>query len=752
MMSRNTVAAGKGTLWLYAVTLLGSALLLFSVQPMVGKMLLPILGGTPGVWNTCMVFFQAVLLAGYAYAHGSVVLLGVRRQAAVHIVVLLSPLLLLPIVVGADSVPTTDNPVPWLLGRLLLGVGVPFFVVSTSAPLLQRWFSRTDHPAAHDPYFLYAASNTGSLVALLGYPVFFEPALGLADQSWAWAAGYGLLIVMVIGCAIAMWRCASRVTVGGGGETGGAALTLGVEGERSSALTMVRRLRWIALALVPSSLMLGVTTHITTDIAPVPLLWVVPLALYLLSFVLVFARKPLLAHSWMGGLFPFVVAPVSLLTFQNASGWGWISVPAHLLLLFVVAMVCHGELAKDRPSASRLTEYYFWLAVGGVLGGSFNAIVAPLVFDSIAEYPLMAVLACVVLARRGHGVRRRLNRLLDVGWPVVVGLATAGLLLGAHASGHWAQPPLWLTIGVPAVLCVLLRKRPLRFGLGLGAVMLSSVLCFASWSENALYKGRNFFGTKEVAIDDGGNFITFVHGSTIHGIQRTATDFRRVPMVYFHPTGPVGDVFRTARGNDAELEVAIIGLGAGSMASYAKPGQHFTFYEIDPEVERIARETEYFTFLADCRGTCDVIVGDGRLTLGEAPDGRYGMIFLDAFSSDAVPTHLLTKEALRLYLSKLDEGGMLIFNITNRYLSLEPMLGALAAQEGLVCLSRLDPANEERDRATGRFASHFLVMARQLKDIRRLDYDPNWKEVPPRPGMSVWTDQYSNIFSVIRRH
>jgi len=525
-------------------------------------------------------------------------------------------------------------------------------------------------------------------------------------------------------------------------ETGG--------GVSSAAVTARRRLWWVGLAFIPSSLMLGVTTHVTTDIAPVPLLWVVPLALYLLTFVLVFARKPLLRHAWMVRCFPFVVVPVALMSVQSESLLGWLPIPAHTLMFFVVAMVCHGELAADRPDTKHLTEFYLWLSVGGVLGGLFNAAVAPVIFNTVFEYPLVIVLSCLVLARRSRGVAKRWDRVLDFVLPLLAGLATAALIVGIKRSGVAASgPPFVITIGVPAIICVVLRKRALRLALCLGAVMLSSAFCFKDRSTNTLYVGRNFFGVKSIVADPGDDFHMFVHGRTVHGIQRTDPRHRGMPMAYFHRSGPVGDVFKLLSGMKPSAHVAIVGLGAGSMACYARPGQHFVFYEIDPEVERIARDDRYFTFLADCRGTEEVIVGDGRLALAEAPDGYFGKIFLDAFSSDAVPTHLLTREALQLYLDKLTDDGLLIFNITNRYLDLEPALGALAADAGLVGLVRHDQALEEGARESGRLASSFAVLARSPADMRWLVHDANWKDIAHEAKIKVWTDQYSNIFRLL---
>jgi hypothetical protein len=737
-------------LLIYATTLFVSALLLFLVQPMVGKMILPALGGTPAVWNTCMVFFQALLLAGYAYAHGAVRIFGVRGQSAVHLGLLLLPIVLsvtgllvvLPIAIDTSGVPTSvDNPVGWLLIRLLIGVGLPFFVVSSNAPVLQMWFSRTGHSASADPYFLYSASNAGSLLALLGYPLVVERLLAVDRQSGLWYAGYGLLCGLALVCAGLLWR-APRST----------ADVPAPEIDDGRPVTGWRRLRWIALAFVPSSLMLGATTHITTDIAPVPLLWVVPLALYLLSFVIVFARRPIISHGRVLMFFPMVLALVAVMTIQGAASLGWIPVVLHLVMLLAAALACHGEMAADRPAARHLTEFFLWMSVGGVLGGLFNAVVAPLVFDTLIEYPLVMVVAGLVLVRR-RDPNTAGNRALDFAIAVGIGLVVAGFLLLLRYGIKLSTPPLILTILVPAALCIAVEQiwpRTLRFGLSVGAAMIAIVACSRLDSSRMLYEGRNFYGMKSAYAHPSGSYHEFAHGTTVHGAQWTDPKGQDTPLTYFHPTGPVGNVFRVYESMRVKQNVGIIGLGAGAMAPYAQPGQHFTFYEIDPEVARIASDPALFTYLERCGEKCDIVLGDGRLTLAAAPDAHYGLLFLDAFSSDAVPVHLLTREALELYLRKLDPDGLLIFNITNRYLDLAPLLASLAEETGLSCRVRRDDANVP---GVSQFplkkASRFFVMSRNARALARLERFPDWEKPDAGRTIRPWTDQYSNIFSVL---
>ncbi|MEA2241615.1 MAG: hypothetical protein QOD24_1171, partial [Solirubrobacteraceae bacterium] len=404
---------GTGVVALFSATLFLSAGLTFLVQPMFAKFVLPLFGSTPAVWNTSMLFFQTTLLAGYLYAHESTRRVGVRRQAVVHLGVVLLPLLVLPVAVPDGWIPPADsNPVPWLLGLLAVAVGLPFFVVSTTAPLLQRWLVATDHPAAADPYFLYRASNLGSVLGLLSYPLVVEPSMRLAEQGRLWSAGYGLLVLLVFACAVVVWRSPRGSADGGAGEDVGAAPATSSSAVPAASQgstdqpTLTRRLRWVGLAFVPSSLMLGVTTMITTDIAPIPLLWALPLSLYLTSFILVFApgsRSDRLRRAMVFAL-PAVVLLISMILLLQVRGPLWISlwvmVPIHLAGFFVVAVVCHGELARDRPPARWLTEFYLLISLGGALGGVFNALVAPALFDSLAEYPIALVLAALCLPGR----------------------------------------------------------------------------------------------------------------------------------------------------------------------------------------------------------------------------------------------------------------------------------------------------------------------------------------------------------------
>jgi len=851
---------------LFSATILLSAALLFSIQPIIAKMLLPLLGGTPAVWTTCMLFFQGALLAGYLYAHLLSRRWTMRGQSAVHLGLMLLAGLVLPFGVSDDAVRSLApdaNPAGWLLQGLLVSVGLPFFVISASAPLLQKWFSKTGHPSAHDPYFLYAASNLGSLAALLSYPVLIEPHLRLVTQSQAWTAGYATLGALFLLCAVAQARSsaeagisppspepdgraslssASRVgrvplTSSGspgrtrptgfmgrehGSETekalqeptpsplpGGEPRTIAECGVRSAEfpfrnphsefLTPAggaggafsrpsprQRFFWVALAFVPSSLMLGVTTYLTTDIASIPLLWILPLSLYLLTFVLAFARRSVVPRGFLHRTTPFAAVGLIYLVLSEATEPVALLIGIHLLFFFVAALACHARLADERPPATHLTEYYFWLSLGGVLGGLFNAIVAPNIFRQVIEYPIAIVLACLLRrdkAREGSpasyqpqgraslspasriglpgswiGSPRRtcpteggFTDWLDLALPAALGLLT--LLLVAWIPTFKDLPVqlrLVLIFGPPLVLAATLADRPLRFGFGLAAILLASSL-YSGGHGRALHVERNFFGVLRVTLDPDGSFRRLVHGNTVHGRQFIDPARRSEPLSYYHRSGPLGQIFRIFESKTANTNVAVVGLGAGSMASYARPHQRWTYFEINPGVIRVAQNTNYFTFLSESHpAAARMIVGDARLRLREAPEKHFDLILIDAFSSDAIPAHLITREALELYLSKLAEGGFLVFHISNRCLDLEPVLGDLAGSQHLVCYAHDEADPSDWELAGGKDQSHWAVIARRVEDLGRFTKDGRWQPVNSRRKPQVWTDDFSNIWSVFK--
>jgi spermidine synthase len=717
--------------------------MLFLVQPMFAKMILPLLGGAPAVWNTAVVFYQAVLLGGYLYTHLSTRRLGVRRQALLHGVLLFLPLLVLPIAVpGGWNPPTASNPIPWLLALLMVAVGLPFFVISTSSPLLQAWFARTGH---RDPYILYAASNVGSMAALLGYPTLIEPRLELGDQSRLWTFGYLALVALTLACAALVARApaAAEETEAPAAPAAGAA--------REASPMLPRRLRWLGLAFIPSSLMMSVTTYITTQIAPLPLLWVIPLALYLLTFILVFAGRPVLPQWLLVRAFPLVFTLLVILMLAQATLLIMFLALLHLIVFFLASMICHGAIAADRPAPRHLTEFYLWMSLGGVLGGMFNALLAPLIFSSLVEYPLVLALACLALPRFGADAAQPFFKRLDLVLPPAVGALLAALILGVPRLGL-SDDLLILPVvfGIPALICFGFSRRPLRFALGIGTLFLVAGLLYTGGQGQLLASERSFFGLNRVLLTTDGRFHAIAHGGTNHGMQSVDPARRTTPLTYYYRNGPIGQVFEAYSGPHAKQRVAVIGLGAGSLACYRTPGQTWTFYELDPSVERIARDPRYFTYLQDCAPDSAVILGDGRLSLVGAAEGAYDLLVLDAYSSDTVPVHLLTREAMALYLAKLAPDGIIAFHISNEYLNLKPVIASLAEDAGLVTLFQDDFNISPEDAANGKYASQWVVIARDPADLARLSGDPRWQPLTAQPGTAVWTDSFSSVINLIR--
>jgi hypothetical protein len=928
----------------FSLSLFASAALLFLVQPMIGKMILPQLGGTPAVWNTCMVFFQGVLLVGYGYTHLLTTTQSTRRQVLIQGCMLFLPFLVLPFALGNWEPETEHNPIFSLLGKLCIMVGLPFFLVSTTAPLLQKWFFHTGHPAAKDPYFLYGASNFGSMLGLVLYPTVVEPWLQVSapegDATWQtqvhlWTFGYALFVGLVIGCAVVVWQAlagksespaeiaaqsappptepapapatvpaATAITSGlkrRGARSGTAAAasapaappaqTVGLNTPNDN-ITFWRRLRWIGLAAAASSLMLGVTTYMTTDIAAVAFFWIIPLGLYLLTFILVFSRWPTV---WTGTphMVVMFVQPC-LLLFLVLKMIGNMTAPRydeilnftlHLGAFFSTALMCHGELAKDRPSAKHLTEFYFWMSLGGVLGGLFNALFSPIVFQyGIWEYPAAMAFACLLRSNLVEDVKTlipgdssagrptRVGYGLDFCVPIAMGLACYGLsYVGDVYATNFSLFRKSYLLAVLVVVALALSLRPVRFGLSVAALFIA-MIAYERVHDPLLYEGRSFFGFMRVREQKGtweampelfkGHDVPaewkvyrkLIHGGIDHGQQVVRYKYedangvvteeteamnlrkRREPITYFHERNGIAELFykltwpkaqpvtavidmngrSDARlpasmfalaGGDfaaytmlantqSEPPFAVVGLGTGLLACYAKPYQHVDIYEIDPLIKNLSIVPGYvppwhqdratmpklpdptFYFVHDAQeryAKIDVKLGDGRLQLKKAPEHYYHIIVLDAFSSDAIPVHLLTKDAIKLYLDKLADGGVLIFNTTNRYMRIEGVLAAIAGDLGLVCLECSDIARGSDH--PDRFAADWLVLQRKIDKnsyknggppIRdRLEaarvrlawngrpvhqdngdevIDKRWHDVEPLPG-PVWTDSYSNLLN-----
>ncbi len=766
-------------LLLYSLTLFTGATLLFVMQPMVGKMILPLLGGTPAVWSTCMVFFQAALLGGYAYAHALTTRLRPSRQVLVHVVALALPFAVLPLAVNPRLLRGGEaNPILDVLTLLSLSVGLPFLVVSATAPLLQKWFTHTGHPAARDPYFLYAASNLGSMLALLGYPTLVEPRLHLQGSSWLgqtalWSVGYGLLAVLTALCALTLWLKPAAGPAAASAEAEAAPAPV------EERPRWARRLYWIVLALVPSSLLLGVTTYITTDLAAVPLLWVLPLAIYLLTFILAFGRWPRLLHHLVVALALPLTLLVIFLMVSALPERIWVIVLWHFGLLFVLALACHGALALDRPGPRHLTEFYLLISVGGVLGGLFNALVAPLVFSSLIEYPLMMVLACVLLAATrsaalgpGGGARRALLAVAAAAALALVLYSESATLrvdfaflervldLSADRVSDWLDPAerlvnKLLIYGPPLAVAWFLRRRPLHLGLALASVLLISGFVDARNSDQ-IRQSRSFFGVLRISRDrDPKGYTELRHGTTLHGRQSLEPSRRAEPLSYYQRKGPIGQLFAELDRRPGSRHMAVVGLGTGTLAAYARPGDRITFYEIDRLVRDVAFDPAYFTYVTDARDravTVRLELGDARIRMEavrrDRPEERYDVILVDAFSSDAIPVHLLTREALRLYFDLLGPRGILALHISNRYLRLEPVVAALA-EEGHYARMLQDGGTDD---IRGAVEASWAILARRTEDFGELASDSRWTQtrLDVEPAVSAWTDDFHNLLSIFK--
>ncbi len=842
----------------FALAMFSSAALIFVLQPLFARMVTPLLGGSPSVWNTSMAFFQAALLAGYVYAHMLARLKDIRVQAAIHAGVLLLAWLVLPVHVNAAfGAPSSEHPALWLVGVLTLSVGAPFAAASATAPLLQSWYARTGREDAHDPYYLYAASNFGSFIGLLGYPIIVEPLLGTHAQSLAWASGYVLVAAMI------MLSAAMAIAAHGDAPK--------ADTHAGPAPTWNQRLYWIAAAGVPSALVLGVTLHILTDVASAPMIWVVPLALYLATFVIAFARgaeridrATLIVH-------PFALA---VLIASYLWGGNWLFAVCGILSgFFFSALVCHFALSNARPSADRLTEFYLFVSLGGVLGGAFAAFVAPVIFNNVYEYPLALAAACLFRPR----MQTEMPRLMDASIAIAALLAALAVILHVAAPSHavlvvgalgaaaamvaagWGDETrplaarytflaiaavhavllIWVAVHVDSyftaitfeghpraelnqpwaalvmvssflvltfavhgtvqtrndhrriadfaygvtiasvvflVILVLYGRRMdastlivvglllcclgLLLNRGRPIIMASILLAmfFAIFVDEAMgsriiTQERSFFGVLRTrVIEDRDHprappLRILMHGTTIHGAQLAAPGFSRLPLTYYNPRTALGDAIVAGLAAHDNSSLALIGLGAGSTACLMRPSDRLTIFEIDPSVVRLsARAGGDFTYVPECQPNAAIRLGDARLQIANAPDNSFNVIVVDAFTSDAIPAHLLTREALALYLRKATGDGIVILHLSNRNLALVSEAARVARDVHAPTLYRLsDRIMMPYTGIFGGLPASVMIVARSPEVLSRLRLQsPDWRIFPAPPGAG-WSDDYINM-------
>jgi hypothetical protein len=720
---------------LFVATILLGSLLLFLVQPMIARMALPRLGGAPAVWNSAMLVYQGLLLTGYAYAHG-ISKLAPGRQRAIHIAVLIVAGLTLPIGLSGAVPPPGANPFLWVPWLLIASIGPLFLAVATQAPLVQRWFVLA---GGGDPYRLYAASNLGSFAGLIAYPLLVEPFMAVGTQSWLWSAGYALLVVLMLLCALRLPASAADQT----------------EVAEESLTPSPRRIGiWILLSAVPSGLMLATTMHLTTDIVAMPLIWVVPLGLYLLSFSLAFGGPPAIVTRLR------LLTPLFLLMggsggFLDHTDRPFLFGALSLALLFMACVSLHAELYQRRPAPDRLTGFYLAMSVGGMLGGVFCALLAPLIFNWAFEYPILIlgaallvkqlpVLAAIQPIWHAHG------RLLGA----VITLAAFTLAWAAEQGfGGLDTDQTRIAAGVVILALALASMgHKIIFTLCLAALMLSQ----GAWSkvERALTPGvmtRSYFGIYQV-VDYAANLRYLVHGTTTHGIQDRNEGRTRTPISYYAAESGVGTgLAAVPQLFGADADVGVIGLGSGSLACYSQPGQRWRFYEIDPAIETIARDPARFTFLSQCAPKVPVVIGDARLTIAAETKGDAEALVIDAFSSDSIPMHLLTAEAFDTYERYLRPDGLLIVHISNRYLNLRPVLAAEKTRgwHGEVMVWRASQAELDR----GLTHSIWVLMSKSpetISKVKTLYPERGWEMLDPEPGFRPWTDDYASILPTLK--
>ncbi len=727
---------GKAAGALFTITILTGSFLLFLIQPMLARMALPRLGGAPNVWNSAMLVYQALLLAGYYYAH-RLSRLSLRRQVQVHLALFGVAALTLPVGLARLAVPPPGNEVWWVPLLLAVSIGPVFFAVSAQAPLMQRWYAA--HPAAGQPWALYAASNLGSFGGLIAYPLMAEPLLPLRQQAWLWSGGYVLLVLLIALCARARWN---RL------EPQGNMIPQAAE---TSAIPRARLRLWVLLAAVPSGLMLSTTTHLTTDIFAMPLLWVVPLGLYLLSFVIAFAdwRAPAricAALAWLAVLTVGGMAAVSY-------GWmGIVPLVCSVVLLFFVCTALHSRLYDLRPEPAQLTTFYLAMSAGGALGGLFTALIAPLAFDWVWEYPLLVLAGAALLPRgllpdwrNGAGLDPQL-RWLALGGLVVTSGVLCWMLYWANIYVE-SRPERWPLSAMVAVAGLALVPWRWLVVAVLAALMLAQGGLDTLADTRAGQRSRSYFGIYTVRDHQDQRMRTLLHGTTVHGEQSTDPARARMPLAYYGPNSGAGIVFGHAGALLGEqARVGVLGLGAGTLTCFAQAGQTWTVFEIDPAVVELSRNGT-FTYLQLCAPTARIVVGDARLELARQPRGSFDLLAIDAFSSDSVPMHLFTHEAFGVYLDALSEHGVMMVHISNNFIDLEPALSAELQARGLAAALRDD--NPQAD--TDYWATSWVAVSRdpaQIARIKALVPAAEWRALG-QPASTVWRDDYASILPYI---
>lgn len=679
---------------LYGCTIFLSAFLLFQVQPLIGKMILSWYGGSAAVWSACLLFFQLVLLLGYLYAHGTSRWLAPRRQAVLHIALLIASVAVLPIMPDARWKPFGGEDPTWLImGLLATTIGLPYFLLSTTGPLLQAWFAGEE--AGIVPYRLFALSNFGSMLGLLSYPVVFEPRLAIPGMSLGWSFAY---TVFVLSCALLAWRGISRE------QAAQAIAACSATRPDASSLAL-----WTALAACPTVLLMGVTSHLTQNVAPVPFLWVLPLSLYLLSFILCFERAGWYRRAWYLPIFLAWLALMQLDLIKPLSTHGvWVPVALYGSGLFVSCMLCHGELARMKPHPQHLTSFYLMIALGGAAGGGFVALVAPRLFNNYYELPAAAIATALLIATLVH--RDAVSR-------------------------SKATTPTSAALVLPKAIAITVA-------------LISLFAVIGTARKNSTHKllARNFYGTLRVddGIRNGRHERHLAHGMILHGAQSLDDHWRRLPTTYYGPDSGAGMAVFATREAGRSQRVGVIGLGTGTMAAYGRAGDVYRFYEINPLVAQVSRST--FSYLAESDAVIEMALGDARQSLErERPQG-FDVLVVDAFSGDSIPVHLLTREAFGVYLRHMRQGGVLAVHISNRNLDLAPVVKHASDYYGKFArLVESDKAESE-----GLMKATWVVISDDPAIFDAGVFRGKTAGLPAAASIRPWTDDYSSMVPILK--
>ncbi len=726
----------------FSAVLFISSFLLFLIQPLAARTLLPFLGGSAQVWTSCVLFFQLLLLAGYFYAHKLSKIPSLLGQIGIHLCFLALALITLYGKTSFSIIAPGENarPVLWLLKTLWENIGLPFFFLSASTPLFQSWFSKLDHAESKNPYFLTVAGNLGSAAGLLAYPFYVEPAWTLFAQFVFWSRGFMLFGGFVLVLTLLTQIRANKIKI----------LSSFQEHPINPALPWSLKGKWMLYSFIPCSLMLGITTHLTTDVGPLPLIWVLTLAIYLLTFAAAFEPRVESVLPWIRKYFSLLLLPaLAIFALRLKHPFGSI-VFFESLFLLSICLYFHLKLAKSRPVPTKLTTFYFCISIGGLFGGILNGVVAPALFSSILEYPLIFLAAGFLWTLEERKLHAKWNR-LDLLWALLFWVYIAVMPSVPLTVAKKPYAFYLIIMGLPFLIMALGQKRPVRFFLTLFAALFLWPALPAPHIFK-IYQTRSFYGVHRIFMNTEKQVMVYQHGSTIHGAQSLVASKRKIPQTYYHPLGPLEPIVEYFRSLETRRDVAVIGLGTGSMAAYSAPDERWHFYEIDPKVKAMATDLRFFTYLEQSRAPFEIILGDGRLSLAAVPDGVFGMIAFDVFSSDSIPVHFLTKEAIQLYLRKLARPGVLAFHISNRYLNLRPVLSALADQLDLQCLYQDGPFLKENPAGEMVEPSSWMIMVPRKQGTRVLLKDSMWRipSVSSDPRFR-WTDDYSNVWSLFKK-